>query len=293
MRYTNVNHEKSLKHSIMKTLKFSLVLLTIIGMVTMFSSCKKENEEPVSDTEFSQNDAFAEGVFDNVTSIADEAYEMSTNNLKEGYGDGVFLGPCATISLDTTVTPRELIIDFGEENCLCNDGRYRRGKIIVSFTGRYRLEGTVITTGFENYYVNDNKVEGTKVVTNMGRDTNNHPYFLVDVTGFIHLHNNLGTLSWNAEKTRTWIEGYDTWRLWDDVYLIEGEADGIRPSGSTWERETVNPLRVELNCRWIVSGTVELRPEGRPVRVLDFGDGDCDNIATVLINGITFTIFLP
>jgi len=29
------------------------------------------------------------------------------------------------------------------------------------------------------------------------------------------------------------------------------------------------------------------------VRVLDFGDGDCDNIATVLINGITFTIFLP
>lgn len=277
----------------MKSLKFSLILIAVAGMITMVSSCKKENEEPVNDTAYSQDDAFAEGIFDNVTTIVDEAYEMSTNNLKSGYGDGIIIGPCATITLDTTVNPRELIIDFGDENCLCNDGRYRRGKIIVGFTGRYRMPGTVITTGFDDYYVNDNKVDGTKVVTNMGPNGNGHPYFLVDIIGVITLNNNLGTLSWNTSKTRTWIEGYNTWFLFDDVYLIEGEADGIRVNGQTWERETINPLRVELSCRWIVSGTVELRPEGRPVRVLDYGDGDCDNIATVLINGITFTIFLP
>lgn len=278
----------------MKTLKFSLVLLTIIGMVAMVSSCKKENEEPeMSDTAFSQDDAFAEGIFDDVSTIVDEAYEMSTNNLKSGYGDGIIIGPCATISLDTTVTPRELIIDFGEVNCLCNDGRYRRGKIIVAFTGRYRLPGTVITTGFEDFYVNDNKVEGTKVVTNMGPNNLGQPYFNIDIIGVINLANNLGTLSWNASKTHTWVQGYNTWFLFDDVYLIEGVADGIRPNGATWEREIINPLEVKLNCKWIVSGTIELRPNGGPVGVLDFGDGDCDNIATVLINGITFTIFLP
>ena len=30
---------------------------------------------------------------------------------------------------------RTLTIDFGSTNCLCPDGRYRRGKIVVVFTG--------------------------------------------------------------------------------------------------------------------------------------------------------------
>jgi hypothetical protein len=88
------------------------------------------------------------------------------------------------------------------------------------------------------------------------------------------------------------VEGYETRRIRDDVYLIDGSADGIRPSGITWEREIVNALRKEMNCRWIVSGTVEITPEDRPTRILDYGDGTCDNIATVIINGVTYTITL-
>lgn len=60
----------------------------------------------------------------------------------------------------------------------------------------------------------------------------------------------------------------------------------------TWERDIVSPLRIQLSCRWIVSGTVEIRPESLPLRILDFGNGECDNIATVLVNGVTYTIFL-
>jgi hypothetical protein len=276
----------------MKTFKLSLIIFTVVGMVTFFSSCKKDNEGVNdNDTNYSQDDSFAEGVFDNVSNISDEAYYLGINNLKSGSATTTIIGPCATISLDTNVYPRELIIDFGEVNCLCNDGRYRRGKIIVAFTGRYRHEGTVITTTFDEYHVNDNKIEGTKVVTNMGPNEDGHPYFTVNITGVIYRALG-GTLSWNAQKVRTWIQGYNTWPVFDDIYEITGEADGIRPNGKTWEREIVNPLRKEVSCRWIVSGTVEIRPEDRPVRVLDYGAGNCDNIATVLINGVTYTIFL-
>jgi hypothetical protein len=60
----------------MKTFKFNLILLAVIRMMTIILSCKKENEEPeVSDTAFSQDDTFAKGVFDNVTSMTDEAFE--------------------------------------------------------------------------------------------------------------------------------------------------------------------------------------------------------------------------
>lgn len=275
----------------MKT-RIKLIFIAFLGLGILASSCKKDETDPTNDTSYASDDVFAESIFDDVSNIGDEAYEMGSSNLKSGDGDKIFLSPCATVTLDTTVSPRVLTIDFGEENCLCNDGRYRRGKILISFTGRYKKPGSVITTGFDNYFVNDNQVDGTKVVTNMGKNDDNQPYFSVVVTGVIYLKNDGGTISWNATKTRTWIEGYFTKFIRDDVYLIEGEAEGVRPSGLTWEREIINPLRKELNCKWIVSGTIELRPQDKPVRLLDYGDGSCDNVATVIIDGVTYTITL-
>ena len=276
----------------MKKLNLIIALLMIAGVVTLTTSCNKD-AQTVDDTSVSSDDALAEGIFSNVTSIADEAYDNGAGGLKSGDGTNQFLSGCATVTLDTTVMPRELTIDFGDTNCLCRDGRYRRGKIIVTFTGRYRMPGTVITYGFDNYHVNDNHVDGTKVITNMGPNENNNLYYTIEVVGVIYRANNGGTLSWNSSREREWIQGVFTWTRWDDVYLITGTADGIRPNGQTWEREIVNPLRVELSCRWIVSGTMEIRPEDLPLRILDFGTGECDNIATVLINGVTYTIFLP
>ena len=267
--------------------------IAVLIAVSLISSCKKTNDSPDQPTVVAQDDAIAEQMFTEVSNIADEAYDINTGGLKSTEGnERLFLGDCATITHDTTVFPRELIIDFGEENCLCNDGRYRRGKIIITYTGRYRKAGTVITHGFEDYYVNDNKIEGTKVVTNMGKNDSGHTYFSIEVVGVIYKANEGGTISWNSSRIREWVEGEDTKIRRDDVYLITGTANGIRANGETWEKEIINALRVELNCRFIVSGTIEITPENRPVRVLDYGDGECDNIATVLINGVTYTIYL-
>ncbi len=263
----------------------------ITSLVSFTTSCNKVDQQ-VDDTSAAADDAFAESIYTDATNIADEAY-AGGDGLKSGDGDNQFLSGCATVTLDTTATPRELIIDFGEENCLCRDGRYRRGKIIVTFTGRYRMPGTVITYGFDEYHVNDNQVDGTKVITNMGPNQNNNLYYNIEVVGVIYRANNGGTLSWNSSRVREWIQGVFTFTRWDDIYLITGTADGIRPNGQTWEREIINPLRVDLSCRWIVSGTMEIQPEGLPLRILDYGAGECDNIATVLVNGVTYTIFLP
>ncbi len=291
MRYAGVQTNFSLKLQIMKRFNLTTALLALISFGLLISSCKKDTVE-TSDTSFSSDNAFAESVFTNVSSIADEAYELSSGSLKSGGFGNIYLGDCATLTLDTTSYPYELIIDFGEVNCLGNDGRYRRGKIIVTFTGRYRSPGTVITYGFDDYYVNDNKVDGTKVVTNMGPNDAGNLYYRIEVTAVIHKANEGGTVSWNSTRQREWVEGSDTYEMRDDVYLITGIASGIRPNGSTWEAEIVNALRVELNCRWIVKGTINIQPEGRPLRILDYGDGECDNIATVLINGVTYTIYL-
>jgi hypothetical protein len=276
----------------MKRANVILGLVVFAAFAIIVAGCKKDNDIELEDTTISQDDAYAESTFENVSDIADEAYDRGAGgNLKSFPGDRLFLSECATVTLDTLGFPLTLTIDFGEENCLCRDGKYRRGKIIVTFTGRYWQPGTVITHGFEDYYVNDASVEGTKVVTNMGENDNGNLYFTIEVVGVIQKEDG-STFSWTSSRVREWIQGSDTPNRWDDIYLITGTANGIRPNGLTWEREIINPLRVELACRFIVSGTVELRPEGRPVILLDYGNGDCDNVATILINGVTYTIYL-
>lgn len=275
----------------MKKARFITVLAVFAIFAIFTTGCKKETIE-LEDNSISQDDAYAESTFENVGDIADEAYDIgSGNNLKAYPGERMFLSDCVTVTLDTTSLPYVMTIDFGEENCLCHDNKFRRGKIIVTFNGRYHQPGTVITHTFDNYYVNDDKVDGTKVVTNMGENENGNIYFTIEVVGVIQKEDG-STFSWNSSREREWIQGSDTRNRWDDIYLITGYAEGIRPNGLTWEREILNALRVELACRFIVSGSIEIRPEGRPVRLLDYGDGACDNEATVTINGEVTTIYL-
>jgi len=275
----------------MKNLKLIISITLLFGIVAFTSSCNKDEQKTPDNTSVSADDALAESLFDDVTNIANEAYERGAGGLKSADG-GYYLSVCATVTLDTTVMPRVLTIDFGDVNCLCQDGRYRRGKILVTFNGRYWWPGTVITYGFDNYYVNDNQLDGTKVITNMGFNDEFHLYWDIQVVGIINLASG-GTLSWNASKEREWEAGFQTHTPFDDVYLITGSSNGIRPSGETWTRDIVNPLRIEIGCRWIVSGTMEVTPEGLSTRIVDWGNGDCDNIITVVVNGNTYTVFLP
>lgn len=277
----------------MKKINLFIALVMLVGSTIVFTSCKKDSESTAVDTSSASDETLADRIYENVSNISDEAYALKSSNLKSTETNRLFLGDCAVITLDTLAFPLTMTIDFGEENCLCDDGHYRRGQIQVSFTGRYRAEGTVITHGFNNYFVDDNRVEGTKVVTNMGLNTDSHFVYQIEVVGVIFLANTDDSFSWNSSRTREWVEGADTYTLWDDVYLISGNSEGVRADGETWQRITLEPLRKELGCRHIVSGIIEITPAERPIRTLDYGSGDCDNVATVTVNGVIYTIMLP
>jgi hypothetical protein len=275
----------------MKNLIFGLLMLfLLIG----FTACEKEQtENDAEQTGLAENDVIAENAFDEISAIADEAFEQITGGLKSTDNGIRRLGPCVTITIDTTVMPRVLTIDFGEENCLCNDGKWRRGMIIVTFTGRYHQPGTVITHNLENYHVNDNHVQGTKVMTNLGPNTNGQPEYSRVVNGSITFHQTGFVISWESDHLRTWIEGYDTPAWWDNVYLIAGSGTHSNSNGGGFERTIIEPLRREASCSNIVSGIVETVPANRPTRILDYGDGTCDNLATLTIGDQTFIIRLP
>lgn len=277
----------------MKRKNVLLLMTAFLAIGLMFSGCKKDKSLVSEDQTTPANDfALIENIFDDVNAIADEAAMGNTGLLKStddsSYG---IMSPCATVTRDTTVFPRTITIDFGTTNCLCHDGNYRRGKIMVSHTDRYFVPGSVKTITFDNYFENDNQVLGTKTITNNGRNEANNLSWTKVVDGTIIFATG-ETKHWTANSTREWIEGDGSLIRIDDVFLLTGLSTITRISGETFTHTILTPLRKEMSCHNIVSGIVEITSPEKPTRTLDYGTGECDNLATVTVNGETHTIIL-
>ncbi len=281
----------------MKTLNFVKYLSVAATVGILFNSCKKKEDEPKDfDTSAAADNATAEGYFNDANSISDQAAAgnltsfMPTNN-SDSDERGI-MSSCASITHDTASNPRTISVNFGTANCLCSDGRYRRGIINVSYTGHYRDSLSSHTITFANYFVNDNQVLGTKTVTNNGHNNAGHPTFSVAINGSVIKANNGGTIGYASTRTREWIEGEYT-SIWaDDVYLITGNTNGTSSSGTSYTATITSALKVKLSCHWIVSGKLDLTPSGKLTRTIDWGNGTCDDAATVAINGVTYNINL-
>lgn len=271
----------------MRTTNFKLFIASIVILVFSMSSCNKNWEELADAAEES---TLAESSFNDVNQIADEAASGNLNSYKTDDASG--LGPCASITHDTTSTPRMLTIDFGSTNCLCLDGRNRRGKIIVSYSGRYRDAGSVANFTLDNYFVNDNQILGTKTVTNMGINTAGNIWYDISVSGSVIKADGSGTITWNSDREREWIAGYTTSTRGDDEYRITGSASGTTAGGDAYNASITTPLHRSLACRYIDSGVIELTVGSATTRTLDFGSGTCDNTATLTTSGRTRTITL-
>ncbi len=269
------------------------LFISLAVTALLVSSCRRDNDfQTDNDTSGARDNALAEGSFEEIQSIADQAEQGNLANYRDT-DDTIYLG-CATVIRDTTTNPKTITVDFGTVNCTCQDGKQRRGMIVSSYTGQYRDSGTVITHTPVDYYVNDNKISGTKTVTNMGQNADGNTWFSIAVNGTIEKANNGGTITWTSNREREWIEGESTaggvWQ--DDVYLVTGYASGTGTNGNSFAALITDALRIELNCAHITAGEFEFTPSNRPVRIVNFGTGNCDNLATVTINGNTYNVTL-
>lgn len=282
----------------MKTKKLLWLTASLaFSMMILVTSCKK-NTETLDDNDLSvsADNALAESVFDDISTISDQAYENDLQSFKTGSQTGVIAAPCATVTHDTTSTPRKITIDFGPVNCLCADGRYRRGKIIVTYTGKYKSPGTTIIHTTDQYFVNDHQVLGNKTVINQGLNTNNNLHWAVTVSASIVKPNNGGTIQYAATRDREMIAGAATKQWLDDVYLITGSSSGIGAQGAQFQSVITIPLKKKIGCKHFVSGEMDItRTIVNTITItINFGNGVCDNQAVVTgPNGNTHIITLP
>jgi hypothetical protein len=275
-----------------------IISFTLLVLAFFCYGCKKEKDEVDSDTQTSVDNAQAENIMNEMNEIADQAVldgDISTH--RDGNGSNSVFTTCAaiTVSIDSVNGSGTASIDFGSHFCQGHDTKYRKGLITVSFTGPYRNTGTIITITATNYFVGYDstyatKVNGQRVVTNNGLNSNNNLNY--SITASCTLVNYLNEqLTWNSTRNREWTEGDSTTSWTDDEYLITGSGSGKSFGGVNFTVSIIEPLLVKLSCpKWVTSGKVSLTPENKEARVLDYGDGTCDNEATVTIKDKTFEV---
>jgi hypothetical protein len=259
-------------------MKFTQIIF-LITLVLTIGSCKKQTTEDNDWTSMQDQNT------------ADMNSDLVLKEI-EGAANGSDLGKSSfpIVVLDTVANTKTMTIDYGTANYLCGDGHYRRGKIIVSWTGKYREVGSVKAISFDTFFQNDNKIEGSKTITNIGVNDVNQLAF--NVVSIIKITNPSGeSINWTSTRTRTWIQGVQTKSNLDDVYSITGSTTGKNRKGKNYTSTITTPLRVEIACQWrIVSGTIELIREGGSPKTIDFGSGACDASFTVSSNGKTYTV---
>lgn len=258
--------------------------------------CNENNNLQNADLISAEDDAVAELVYDDVfnevetvLNLMDQlGYEL--NGLKSGVEE---LDTCPLISIVAdpgTFWPRTVIIDYGDG---CDLGyRTRKGRILIVVSGPMWLDGSYREVTFDDYYVNDHKVEGTRTVTNEGRwdaeggEYEGFRYFSVMLDGGKITTPDEQEITKDVNRTRTFVEGEETrWDRRDDIWYIDGIATGVNRKGIAFTREIISSLWKKIGCRFITTGTVLIQAEGRPDVILDYGNGECDAIATVTVDG--------
>ncbi|AOW09265.1 hypothetical protein [Flavobacterium gilvum] len=249
-------------------------------------------------------DSRIDASINDVSNIAEDQFSLKQTSTARGTEatHSSFLPACAVTAWTYTNGTFTGSIDFGTEGCTLQNGNVLKGKITLSFSGNFMTPEKTITYSFDNFYHNGIKIQGSKTIIKTIKTTDLytpiHPVFTQSIDLTITFEN--GTVyTRTGTQTKEMISG-DTNHDGDDdddwegrVFLVTGNHTTTLSTGGSWSCTIKTPLRYEMACKRAipVSGTV-LKVNNGVETLIDYGTGQCDNLATVTTNGVTTTIEL-
>ena len=104
----------------------------------------------------------------------------------------------------------------------------------------------------------------------------------VDMQGFPSI-NERGRMTFNIPEYFP-IEGEDTpLNICDDVYLINGTQTGVSSDDVSYSIIIAESLNVQVCCKWIRGGELDLDIQDFPTITVNFGNDECNSDAVITI----------
>ncbi len=291
----------------MKTKILALGFIAILSMV----GCSKDDNKQASSA-FSSDEAKVNSKIDlandDVADIVEGQFNETQNSAEGRYSEAPAssnLPDCATVernpAFGTPLTPGTEVtktITFGDENnsCTLANGNVVQGTIIVTFTYNPGATTHTIRYEFVNFKHNQITLTGNKTFTRTLDTQTQIPTVVMDMDMTAKFPDNrefyrVGT------RTRTIIAGFDTPNiLLDNVYQVTGNWTTTFPNSNIQTSTITTPLLVKMSCRQVnkpllVQGIITFERNGNTA-TLDYGTGECDNLAVFTINGNSYNIVI-
>jgi hypothetical protein len=284
--------------------------LIALAAVISLASCKKDI------TSNSSNESNAASLSDSSTA-ADNMYNDVLNNAFVGFSDNASvwnvynphsgktstlstdavnttnLG-CAIYTIDDTVPgeyPKTLTLDFGT-GCTSADGVLRKGKITYVFSAPLLSPGDTTSVTFNQYVVNGFGLQGTYSIINNSSELVGIS-FTTQVTNGIITYPSGTNYHYSHHRNFVMTAGSSTpYDITDDVYSITGNSSFSTAGGTSIVFNITTPLIKAVSCHNISQGVVSFVYDQAVSGTIDFGDGTCDNLATVTVGSVHRTIIL-
>ena len=273
---------------LIKTGLFSLLMLLFL-----FTSCSSDDN--TADTEIeTASDFTLEGSrqaaeTDEISTGALDIVEMAFVEVEENENRmSSFFADCVSIIATSENGITFITFDFGL-GCELHNGNIVSGMIHITY-GIPQNGTRNINFTFENFTFTNKGIEGGGTIFREHSNTSGNPQSTFHKNIIIsHPNGIIATVEGN--RVREWIAGVGSGTWEDNVFLITGNWTTNFSTGHSRSAIVTEPLRREASCPFFVSGLLDVT-RNETVGVLNFGDGTCDNLAILTINGEEIIIVL-
>jgi hypothetical protein len=274
--------------------KVLLLATALLSFTFLLHSCKKakaDAEEFETTFELSSDQAIADNLTEDANDVFMEAAAnegLTGSTIVAGTVESTGILGCATVTVTPlSGFPKTIVIDFGTAGtCVSPSGIIRKGKITVLLSDSVRKPGSTARMTFDNYFVNNYKKEGIITWTNTSTAPGSKSWRRVVQDGKITAPDGR---FWFHEGIKNVVQtaGVPTpLNLLDDVFSITGNHTVTNAAGASREVTTPEALQKKTICDNIDKGKLKIQGPNH-YAIIDFGDGTCDKVATISIDGRT------
>lgn len=280
----------------------------ILGLFVLFLfGCEKNIESPNNESEEISIASIGDGQ-------SEESFTTVFNDVMSTYASDILSNDgnsqkCYKVEIEKQngqqPFPIVVTITFPKTGCIGEDGKVRRGQIETTYTQKISVPGGESTTTFIDFSVDSIKIEGTHKIKNLVEPAQIMIYppqynfkWEVKVLGGRLTFPNGEYSEWSSTKVIEQVLGSHTQIMSDNLFRILGSSRGSIKKGNKnilWESQIIEPLLRKSVCPYIVKGKIKTVRKNSisgelTVAVLDFGNGECDNLASLTVNGETKTV---